>query len=67
MVGRMLPRCALVNSIGNLGGFFGPNLVGRVRTAMGGYSAAFLVIAGLAFVIAMVAPGLRALREFKTL
>jgi ACS family tartrate transporter-like MFS transporter len=56
---------ALINSIGNLGGFFGPNLVGRAKTATGGYSVAFLVIAGLAFVAALIALRLRARREFK--
>jgi sugar phosphate permease len=42
---------ALVNAIGNLGGFFAPYLVGRVRDATGGSTtAAFLALAACAFV-----------------
>ena len=41
---------AWINSIGNLGGYFGPDLIGRIREANGGNSdAAFLTIAGAAF------------------
>jgi ACS family tartrate transporter-like MFS transporter len=54
---------ALINSVGNLGGFFGPNLIGSVKTATGGYSAAFLVIAGAALVAAIVTMGLRGRSE----
>jgi len=36
---------ALVNSIGNTGGFFGPMLVGYVTDATGGYSAALWMLA----------------------
>lgn len=39
---------AWINSIGNLGGHFGPDLIGRVRTATGSSGAAFLTLAGLA-------------------
>jgi MFS transporter, ACS family, tartrate transporter len=35
---------ALINSIGNLGGFAGPYFTGWVKTATGGYSLAFLII-----------------------
>jgi MFS family permease len=46
---------AWINSVGNLGGQFGPDLIGRVRDASGGDSAAaFLVLAGLALVGALV-------------
>ncbi|MXO58645.1 MFS transporter [Altererythrobacter salegens] len=39
---------AMINSIGNLGGYFGPDLIGSVREATGGDStAAFLALAGL--------------------
>jgi len=38
---------AWINSIGNLGGFFGPELMGRVRTATNSTEAAFFVLAGL--------------------
>ncbi|MBI3676724.1 MAG: MFS transporter [Proteobacteria bacterium] len=36
---------ALINSIANLGGFFGPYLMGWFKTATGGYSAGFAVLA----------------------
>jgi len=38
---------ALINSIGNLGGWCGPYFVGWVKTTTGGYSPAFLVMAGM--------------------
>jgi ACS family tartrate transporter-like MFS transporter len=37
---------ALVNSIGNVGGFAGPYLMGWMREATGGFSAGFLTLAG---------------------
>lgn len=46
---------AWINSIGNLGGHFGPDLIGRIREANGGNSdAAFLTMAGAALVGAVV-------------
>ncbi len=40
---------AWINSIGNLGGHFGPDLIGRIREANGGNAdAAFLTLAGAA-------------------
>jgi MFS transporter, ACS family, tartrate transporter len=45
---------AWINSVGNLGGHVGPDLIGRVRTISGGSSdAAFLALAGLALVGAL--------------
>ena len=38
---------ALINSLGNLGGFAGPYAMGFVKAHTGGYSQAFLYIAGL--------------------
>jgi ACS family tartrate transporter-like MFS transporter len=38
---------ALVNSIGNTGGFFGPVLVGSITDATGGYGAALWTLAAL--------------------
>jgi MFS family permease len=38
---------AWINSVGNLGGHFGPDLIGRIRTASGSSSAAFLALAGM--------------------
>ena len=40
---------AWINSVGNLGGHFGPDLIGRIRTLSGGASeAAFFTLAGMA-------------------
>ena len=36
---------AVVNSIGNLGGFLGPYLIGSIKEATGGYAASMMVIA----------------------
>ncbi len=47
---------ALINSVGNLGGFFGPYAVGLVREATRGFSAALAVLA-----IALAAAGVLAL------
>ena len=42
---------AWINSIGNLGGHFGPDLIGRIREANGGNAdMAFLTLAGAALV-----------------
>ncbi len=38
---------ALINSLGNVGGFVGPTLVGYVRDATGSHSLGFLFIAGV--------------------
>lgn len=45
---------AWINSIGNLGGHFGPDLIGRVRTATGDNRAAFFMLAALAAAGALV-------------
>ena len=45
---------AWINSIGNLGGQFGPDLIGRIRTRTGSGDMAFLVIAALVTVGAIV-------------
>jgi MFS family permease len=46
---------AWINSVGNLGGQFGPDLIGRVRDANGGDdTAAFLVLAGFALIGALI-------------
>ena len=39
---------ALINSVGNLGGHFGPDLVGRIRTATESSAGAFLALAAIA-------------------
>src|SRR6185437_10227943 len=35
---------ALINSVGNLGGFFGPFVIGLVRTHTGGFKGGLLVV-----------------------
>ena len=46
---------ALINSIGNLGGHFGPDLIGRIRALNGGAAeAAFWSLAAFAFVGALM-------------
>jgi D-galactonate transporter len=37
---------AWINSVGNLGGHFGPDMIGRIRESTGSASAAFLTLAG---------------------
>jgi len=37
---------AWINSLGNLGGFFGPELIGRVRTAADSTESAFFILGG---------------------
>ncbi len=50
---------ALINSIGTLGGFAGPFLVGFVRERTGSFSASLLVLAALVLVSAVLAASLR--------
>ncbi|HXX10255.1 MAG TPA: MFS transporter [Burkholderiales bacterium] len=46
---------AWVNSVGNLGGHFGPDLIGRIRTVTGGSSdAAFYALAAVALLGALI-------------
>jgi len=45
---------AWINSVGNLGGHFGPDLIGRIRTATNSTEAAFFALAATAFVGAMI-------------
>jgi MFS transporter, ACS family, tartrate transporter len=58
---------ALINSVGNIGGFLGPVLTGWVRVQSGGYAAAlvvlgcFLAVSGV--IVLKVAKGLEASRE----
>jgi len=39
---------ALINSIGNLGGFVAPNIVGYGKTISGNYSGSMWILAGFA-------------------
>ena len=46
---------AWINSVGNLGGHFGPDMIGRIRTATGGASeAAFYALAVAALIGALI-------------
>lgn len=45
---------AIVNSIGNLGGFVGPFLVGWIRDATGGFGAGLLTLAGILVIGALI-------------
>ncbi|MDB4947715.1 MAG: major facilitator superfamily 1 [Gemmatimonadetes bacterium] len=50
---------ALINSIGNIGGFVGPNLLGFVKSATGGFTGALLTLSGMSLVSAALAVALR--------
>ena len=50
---------ALINAIGNLGGFFGPTMMGWLRDVTGGYSGGLLVLAGALILEAMLVACLR--------
>jgi D-galactonate transporter len=50
---------ALINSVGNLGGFAGPYLIGRVRDATGSFAGSLLTIAGMLLVGSALAISLR--------
>jgi len=45
---------AWINSVGNLGGYFGPDLIGRIRTVTNSTEAAFFTLAAIAFIGAMI-------------
>jgi len=48
---------AWINSIGNLGGFFGPSIVGWVKTSTGSFSGGLYALAAFALMAAIVAAG----------
>jgi ACS family tartrate transporter-like MFS transporter len=50
---------AMINAIGNLGGFVGPSVVGRLRDVSTGYAPALLFIAGALVVEALLVASLR--------
>ena len=54
---------AWINSLANLAGYFGPDLIGRIRTATGGdATAAFLVLAAAALLGALLTYAIPAIR-----
>jgi MFS transporter, ACS family, tartrate transporter len=50
---------ALINSIGNLGGFFGPAMIGSVRTSTGSFRGGFLIAGVTLALCGCVAPLIR--------
>jgi ACS family tartrate transporter-like MFS transporter len=46
---------ALINSVANLGGFLGPNVLGRLKAATGDYTGAMVVLAQVLFAGALLA------------
>ncbi len=49
----------LINAIGNLGGFFGPSMMGALRDLTGGHTGGLLVLAGVLVVEALLVVTLR--------
>ena len=41
------PTTAFVNSVGNLGGFFGPNMIGWLKDTTGSFTAGLYGLAGM--------------------
>jgi MFS transporter, ACS family, tartrate transporter len=50
---------ALINAVGNLGGFVGPSIMGWLRDATGGYGGGLLVLSGALVLEAMLVLSLR--------
>jgi ACS family tartrate transporter-like MFS transporter len=46
---------ALINSIGNLGGFFGPNLIGQLQTWTGSFTPGLMAMAATMLIGGVVA------------
>lgn len=57
---------AWINSVGNLGGFFGPFVLGWLKDHYGGYQAGMYVLAGLQLAAFLAALALRPRRDNKT-
>jgi ACS family tartrate transporter-like MFS transporter len=54
---------ALINSVGNLGGFVAPNILGLGRTTTGGYAGSLAMLGCLALVAALMMAGVGRLRR----
>ena len=54
---------ALINSVGNLGGFFGPYIIGVKRSSGGGFRGGMLIIAGFLALAALLATVVQPPRE----
>jgi ACS family tartrate transporter-like MFS transporter len=57
---------AWINSVGNLGGFFGPFILGWLKDHFGGYQAGMYVLAGLQLAAVLAALALRPRTDNKT-
>jgi ACS family tartrate transporter-like MFS transporter len=55
----------LINAVGNLGGFFGPSVMGTLRDVTGGYTGGLLVLAGSLVAEAILVVSLRLPSEKK--
>ena len=53
---------ALINAVGNLGGFAGPNVLGSIKNATGSYSVALFILAGGGLLAAVLLLRLRSWR-----
>jgi ACS family tartrate transporter-like MFS transporter len=56
---------ALINSIGNLGGFVAPNIVGYGKTISGNYSGSMWILGGFAVVAWLMTLALRSASALK--
>jgi len=56
---------ALINSIGNLGGFVAPNIVGYGKTISGNYSGSMWILGGFAVVAGLMTLALRTMSRMK--
>jgi len=56
---------ALVNSIGNLGGFFGPYMMGWLKDATGSFTAGLFGLAAMLTLAAVTAPLIRVFKDFR--
>jgi MFS transporter, ACS family, tartrate transporter len=57
---------ALINSIGNLGGYLGPTLLGKAKDATGSYATGMLILGGLALAAAAMTMFLRERQKAET-
>ncbi len=57
------PTTAFVNSVGNLGGFFGPNMIGWLKDTTGSFTAGLYGLAGMLTLAALSAPLIKLVRR----
>ena len=54
---------AFVNSVGNLGGFFGPYMIGWLKDVTGSFTAGLYGLAGMLTLAALSAPLIKLVRR----